>query len=63
MDSLHEVSKKLVASLRSGTETRFPNLEVSKTIGIATMLDPRFKLHVFQNQINATEIKKTVTEQ
>lgn len=47
VDSLHEATKTLIASLQSETERRFPNLESSKTIGIATMLDPRFKYTCF----------------
>ncbi|KAJ8729014.1 hypothetical protein PYW07_006710 [Mythimna separata] len=44
------------------TEKRFPNLEASKTIGVATLLDPRFKLNVFRNQNYALDVKKMVTE-
>lgn len=61
-DTLHELTKKLILSLRSEIERRFPNLEASKTIGIATFLDLRFKLHVFRNQLLAAEIKKSVTD-
>lgn len=62
VDTLNEESKKVILALRSEVERRFSNLEASKTIGIATMLDPRFKLQVFKNRANAAEIKKSVTE-
>ncbi|XP_049877872.1 zinc finger BED domain-containing protein 4-like [Pectinophora gossypiella] len=62
VDTLHEVTKRTISSLRAETGRRFANLECSKTIGITTMLDPRFKLHVFQSQIYAAEAKKSVTE-
>lgn len=62
VDTLHEATKRTIDSLRSETERRFPNLEASKTIGIATFLDPRFKLHVFKQQAYASDVKKTVVE-
>ncbi|KAJ2954342.1 hypothetical protein O0L34_g2603 [Tuta absoluta] len=62
VDSLHESTKNLINMLRSETERKFPNLEASKTIGVATMLDPRFKLHVFKNQVYAADVRKTITE-
>ncbi|KAJ8709373.1 hypothetical protein PYW07_009199 [Mythimna separata] len=62
VDGLHDSSKNLIISLRSETEKRFPNLEASKTIGVATLLDPRFKLNVFRNQNYALDVKKMVTE-
>lgn len=58
VDTLHDVSKKVVSSLRSEVERRFSNIKASKTIGISIMLDPRFKLHVFQHKNNLAEIKK-----
>lgn len=48
--------------MRSETERRFANIKASKTIGVSTVLDPRFKLHVFKNQVYATDIKKTVID-
>ncbi|KAJ8728888.1 hypothetical protein PYW07_006584 [Mythimna separata] len=61
-DSLHEITKNLISSLRSETERRFANIEASKTIGVSTVLDPRFKLHVFRNQVYAADVKKTVID-
>ncbi|KAL0808545.1 hypothetical protein ABMA28_012990 [Loxostege sticticalis] len=62
VDGLHDSTKKLISCLRSETEKRFPNLEASKTIGIATFLDPRFKLNVFKNQNYALDVKRVLTE-
>ncbi|XP_047103747.1 E3 SUMO-protein ligase ZBED1-like, partial [Schistocerca piceifrons] len=55
---LHEVSRKVVLVLKEGLTNRFSNLEQSKSIALATLLDPRFKLLAFQNQAAADNTKK-----
>ncbi|XP_047002335.1 E3 SUMO-protein ligase ZBED1-like [Schistocerca americana] len=55
---LHEVSRKVVLALKEGLTNRFSNLEQSKSIALATLLDPRFKLLAFQNQAPADNTKK-----
>ncbi|XP_047112060.1 zinc finger BED domain-containing protein 4-like [Schistocerca piceifrons] len=55
---LHEVSMKVVDALEEGLTNRFSNLEQSKSIVLATLLDPRFKLLAFQNHTTADNTNK-----
>lgn len=62
VETLHEITKYVISSLREETERRLGNLEASKTIGVSTMLDPRYKLQVYKNQVYASDVKKTVID-
>ncbi|CAH1979160.1 unnamed protein product [Acanthoscelides obtectus] len=55
-----ENSTNFADQLVAGLEQRFPDLEKSRTIGVCTFLDPRFKLYIFENQEHAQDIKKQV---
>ncbi|XP_046686717.1 zinc finger BED domain-containing protein 4-like [Homalodisca vitripennis] len=61
-ETLSEVSKRVVDELLKGLKTRFSNIENSKTIALATLLDPRFKLAVFSDEKSAGSIKTYCTE-
>lgn len=52
------VAKKLVKELKE----RFFNLEHSLTIATCSFLDPRFKQHVFEDNVALKTVQKTVTE-
>lgn len=53
--------KSVVASLRKSLHDRLKNIEFSKTIGVATLLDPRYKLLPFrETPVAADELKKLV---
>lgn len=47
--------------LQKGISNRFKNIEYSKTAGICTFLDPRFKLHPFSSQTAKDSVKEEIT--
>ncbi|XP_046685344.1 uncharacterized protein LOC124371076, partial [Homalodisca vitripennis] len=56
------VIQNIINELLHGLEKRMENVEHSKTIALATLLDPRFKLAVFKDETAKQLIKKTCTE-
>ncbi|XP_047100318.1 zinc finger BED domain-containing protein 4-like [Schistocerca piceifrons] len=51
-----------VEELTKGLKDRFHNVEMSKSIGVATLLDPRFKTLVFESRVAAENAKKQLIE-
>ncbi|XP_049769491.1 E3 SUMO-protein ligase ZBED1-like [Schistocerca cancellata] len=45
----NSVTKTIIEELTKGLKDRFHNVEMSKSIGVATLLDPRFKSLVFES--------------
>lgn len=58
--SYHSDILTVVADLQKGISTRLKNIEHSKTVGVCTFLDPRFKQHAFTSQTTMESIKDTV---
>lgn len=48
----------VVTELKNQIDQRFGSVEASKTLGICTFLDPRFKHVGFKHKINAENVKK-----
>lgn len=61
-EDFHPTTIKLVQELKNGVSNRFHNWEWSKTLGLCTFLDPRFKLFGFSNPKAGDSIKSFVTE-
>ncbi|CAK1599508.1 unnamed protein product [Parnassius mnemosyne] len=53
-------TKEIVTSLKNGLKERFVGVEHSKTFGLCTLLDPRFKLLLFKNEYAVTDLKRHV---
>ncbi|XP_049946251.1 E3 SUMO-protein ligase ZBED1-like [Schistocerca serialis cubense] len=51
-----------VEELTKGLKDRFHNVEMSKSIGVATLLDIRFKTLVFESRVAAENAKKQLIE-
>lgn len=51
---------EVATSLKNGLIDRFPGVEYSKTFGICTLLDPRFKLVSFKIENAVSDLKKHV---
>lgn len=58
----HSVAKNRIVNIQQGILERFVNLELNKTVALATFLDPRFKLYAFTNQNASDSIKKFVVQ-
>lgn len=56
-EKFNPITIDVVTHLQKGLGTRFKNIEYSKTIVLATLLDPRFKLSMFDND-DAVEMTK-----
>lgn len=51
-------TKRVVSALLSGIDTRLGNMEYSKTLALATLLDPRFKLAPFCHELAGNSAKE-----
>ncbi|CAK1589720.1 unnamed protein product [Parnassius mnemosyne] len=58
--SFNPVVIDVIRSLKHGLKDRFQGIEHSKSFGVCTLLDPRFKLVCFNNESAATELKRYV---
>lgn len=56
-EKFNPITIDVVTHLQKGLGTRFKNIEYNKTIALATLLDPRFKLSMFDND-DAVEMTK-----
>lgn len=54
----NKVTQTIIESLSNGLKKRFQNVEMSKSIGVATLLDPRFKTLAFENNTAAENAKQ-----
>ncbi|CAG9840808.1 unnamed protein product [Diabrotica balteata] len=61
-EDLSTISNSVINQLLKGLKTRLINIENNKTIALATLLDPRFKLAVFTDEMAAESIKSYCTE-
>lgn len=57
---LYPVVVDVITSLQRGLRERFSGVEHSKTFGLCTLLDPRFKLLCFKNEQAVAELKRHV---
>lgn len=57
---LHSSVLEVATSLKNGLTDRFPSVEYSKTFGLCTLLDPRFKLVSFKNENAVSDLKNHV---
>ncbi|XP_039761896.1 zinc finger BED domain-containing protein DAYSLEEPER-like [Pararge aegeria] len=53
-----EVIQNVLLKLKWGLDTRFQNIEQSKSLALCTLLDPRFKLEMFKSDTNKNAIKE-----
>ncbi|CAB3234982.1 unnamed protein product [Arctia plantaginis] len=53
-----EIVQNVLIKLKSGLDSRFQNIEQSKTLALCTLLDPRFKLEMFKSDTNKNSIKE-----
>ncbi|XP_046983714.1 E3 SUMO-protein ligase ZBED1-like isoform X2 [Schistocerca americana] len=58
----NSVTRTIIEELTKGLKDRFHNVEMSKSIGVATLLDPRFKSLVFESRVAADNAKKQLIE-
>lgn len=58
--SFNQAVIDVIRSLKYGLKDRFQGIEHSKTFGVCTLLDPRFKLVCFKNDNAVSELKKYV---
>ncbi|XP_026480145.1 zinc finger BED domain-containing protein 4-like [Ctenocephalides felis] len=61
-NDLLPVIRRITEIFKSGINDRFPNVERSKTFGICTLLDPRFKMKGFSNIEDAKIIKEDLKQ-
>lgn len=45
-----------------GCDDRFENLKISKTLTLCTLLDPRYKHHIFINENTVITVKNLATD-
>ncbi|XP_049772569.1 E3 SUMO-protein ligase ZBED1-like [Schistocerca cancellata] len=58
----NSVTRTIIEELTTGLKDRFHNVEMSKSIGVATLLDPCFKSLVFESRVAADNAKKQLIE-
>lgn len=62
LERFGEVARRVIECLKKGLETRFANVEKSPTFSTCTFLDPRYKMSVFTDPIEARNAKRRVQD-